>query len=335
VDEAAAQSLLGLAEELAPGLRGLDRAEVFGRLEAREEELVAALTWFVEARRTDEAIRLTRSLAPFWQATRRLDVATEWFERALALDGGDDALRGRALVEAGFFSFLRGDDATATALYGRAREAGSPTAAALALGGLARIALRDGDLEEARRLALEALALSDSSADPIGRGGAAHVLGVTAQMRGELEEARRWISERIALAREDGNYAIVGLEASNLAMVERQLGNLDRAEQLLREAMEIFHRRRDEWAIPFGLNGLAAVSVERGQPGRAATLAAAADAMVAAQSATWPPDELEHYERTVAAVEAVLDPSELDRVRAAGRAMDADAAVGYALSRPG
>jgi hypothetical protein len=56
--------------------------------------------------------------------------------------------------------------------------------------------------------------------------------------------------------------------------------------------MEIFHRRRDEWAIPFGLNGLAAV-------------------------------------------EAVLDRSELDRVRAAGRALGADAAVGYALSRPG
>jgi hypothetical protein len=88
VDDASAQSLLGLAEELAAGLRGLDREEVFARLEAHEDELGAALAWFVEAGHPDEAIRLTRSLAPFWQATRRLDVATASFERALALDVG-------------------------------------------------------------------------------------------------------------------------------------------------------------------------------------------------------------------------------------------------------
>jgi tetratricopeptide (TPR) repeat protein len=201
VDDASAQSLLGLAEELAAGLRGLDREEVFARLEAHEDELGAALAWFVEAGHPGEAIRLTRSLAPFWQATRRLDVATASFERALALDGGDDALRGRALAEAGFLWFLRGDDAAATASYARARELGAPTGAALALTGLARIALRDGHLEEARRLGLEALALSDSRADPVGRGSAAHVLGVTAQMQGELEEARRWMSGRTATTR--------------------------------------------------------------------------------------------------------------------------------------
>jgi tetratricopeptide (TPR) repeat protein len=152
-------------------------------------------------------------------------------------------------------------------------------------------------------------------------------------MQGELEEARRWMSERMALAREDGNYAGLGLEASNLAMVERQLGDLDRAEQLLREALEIFRRRRDEWAIPFGLNGLAAVAVERGELERAATLAAAADGMVVAQAAAWPPDELEHYERTVAAAEASLDPALLDGARAAGHALSPDGAVAYALSR--
>jgi tetratricopeptide (TPR) repeat protein len=334
VDEPAAQSLLGLAEELAVGLRGLDRAEVFRRLEAREDELRDALAWFVEAGRADEAIRLTRSLAPFWQATRRLDVATEAFQEALALEGGDEAIRGRALAEAGFLWFLRGDDGAATASYARARELGAPTGAALALAGLARIALRDGDLEEARRLAQEALAQSESRSDPVGRGSAAHVLGVTAQMQGDLEEARRWMSERIELAREDGNFAGLGLEASNLGMVERQLGNLDRAEELTREALEIFHRRRDEWAYSFGLNGLAAVAVDRGELERAATLIGSADERIAEQGAAWPPDELEHYERTLGSLEAAMDPPDLERARAAGRALRPDEAVAYALSRP-
>lgn len=334
MDEAAAQSLLGLAEELARGLRGLDRAEVFGRIEASEDELVAALTWFVEAGRTDDAIRLTRSLAPFWQATRRLDAATEAFERALSLDGGDDALRGRALAEAGFLWFLRGDDGAATASYARARELGAPTGAALALAGLARIALRDGELEEARRLAEEALALSEVRADPVGRGSAAHVLGVTAQMLGDLDEARRWMTERIELAREDGNFAGLGMEASNLAMVERQLGNLDRADELTREALEIFRRRRDQWAYSFGLNGLAAIAVERGELERAATLIGAADARIEEQGVAWPPDELEHYERTVAVLEASMEAPELERARAAGHSLAPDEAVAYALSRP-
>jgi tetratricopeptide (TPR) repeat protein len=322
VDEVTAQSLLGLAEELAPGLRGLDRVETFARLEEEYDELVAALTLFAEERRADEALRLTRALGPFWQATRRLDVATEWFDRALSLEGGGEELRGRALLEAGFLWFLRGDDERATTLYREAQELGArleaPTVSSLALAAFARIELRKGDLNEARRLSLEAHRLSDSRDDPIGRGSAAHVLGVTAQMHGDFEEARRWMTERIELARREGNFAGLGLEESNLAMVERQLGNLDRADELLRDAIDVFWRRRDEWAIPFGLNGLAAVAAERGDLDRAARLLGAADALVEAQSATWPPDEQEHYDRTLARLEEGMPPDELRRARDAG-----------------
>ena len=331
MDAATAEGLLALAEEVAPGLKGLDRQDTFARLEERYDELLAALDWFVREECADEAVRMARALTPFWQATRRLDVATDRLERALALPGGDEERRGRALVEAGFVWFLRGDDTAAAASYARARALGVPTAAALALTGLARIALRDDDLDEARRLAQEAL--GESGSDPVARGSAAHVLGVAAQMRGDFEEARGWLNERIALARADGNYGILGLESSNLAMVERQLGDFDRAEELSREALDNFHRRRDEWAYPFGLNGLAAVAVERGELQRAATLIGAADAMVEAQGATWPPDELPHYERIVAALAAAPEPAELERARAAGRALSPDDAVAFALRR--
>lgn len=337
MDAAAATSSLELAEEIAPGLRGLEREAVFVRLEQRYEELIAGLEWFVANGSAEEAIRLTRALAPFWQSTRRLDEATDWFQRALALEGGDNAVRGRGYVDAAFIWFLRGDDGRATELFARALEVSRsldvPTVAALARAGLARIELRNGNLDEARRLCVEAHRLSDAAGDSIGRSSAAHVLGVTAQMRGDLEEARRWMSERIELAREEGNFAAVGLETSNLAMVERQLGDFEHADELLREALDNFQRRRDEWAYPFGLNGLAAVAVERGEYERAATLIGAADARIEEQGVEWPPDERPHYDHTVNVLEASLEPAELARARTAGRALTPDESIGYALGR--
>lgn len=35
----------------------------------------------------------------FWMATKRIDESTVWFDRALALAGGEDAHRGRAASE--------------------------------------------------------------------------------------------------------------------------------------------------------------------------------------------------------------------------------------------
>jgi hypothetical protein len=111
---------------------------------------------------------------------------------------------------------------------------------------------------------------------PIERSNALHVLGVAAQMAGELQEARGFMTQRIELARELGDLALVGTESSNLSMVERQLGNLERAEQLATESLQLEARRGDEWAIPYTLNGPAAIAVETGAFERAATLLAAA-----------------------------------------------------------
>lgn len=156
-------------------------------------------------------------------------------------------------------AFWQGADDRASALHSQALEIGrrirDPTVAALALAGLARIALRS-DVAEARRLCREALALTDGTADRLGRSSAFHVLGVAAQMAGDLLEARELMTERIALARELGSYVGVSSEAGNLSMVERQLGNLDGADAMAREALEISQQREDEWAFPYRLNSL-------------------------------------------------------------------------------
>jgi len=279
MDARAAESFLSLAERISPGLKGIDAKAKFDQLEQRHDDLVAAMQWFIDQGRTDEGIRLATSLAPFWMATKRLDEGSAWFDRTLASPGGEDAIRGQAYFQAGLLVFWTGRDDQSAALHNRAleigRRLGDPTLTAQALTGLARIALRS-DVIEARRLCREALAVTEGTADRLGRSNAIHVLGVTAQMTGDLREARQWMNQRIALARETGSYAAVGMESGNLSMVERQLGNLERADALSREALDIYRKRGDEWAMPYGISGLAAVATERGEFERAATLVGAA-----------------------------------------------------------
>jgi tetratricopeptide (TPR) repeat protein len=336
-DKGEAEGLLAFAEERGPALQGREAGAAYADIEARLPHILRAVDEFLEAKRTEEALRVVIALNPFWMASKRLDEGLQLFERALTASGGTAATRGKAYFMAGLLAFWKGEDERSAALHDRALAAGRDepgvTAVALALSGHARLALRRDDVAEARRLCEEALALTAGTDDRAGRSSALHVLAVAAQMGGQLLEAQALLTERIALLHEAGNLAGEGLESGNLSMVERQLGNLDRAEELARFALEVYHHRSDEWAIPFGLSGLAAVAAERGDFNRAAVLIGAAEALMEVQGAAWPPDERPHYERTVEVARDALGADTFERTRADGRAMTTAAAVHLALHR--
>jgi tetratricopeptide (TPR) repeat protein len=335
VDVETGSSLVTFAEEARSGLTGLDGASVQTALEDRRPELLAALEWFVSHDRPEEAFRLASALVPFWMATKRIDEGDAWFERILSLSGGSRAARARALYEHGYLIFWAGDDERSSARQRDAVELGrlenDPTVIALALTALARIALRH-DVDEARALLLEAIAVTDGTADRIGRSGAMHVLAVAEQMSGNLAEAARLMSERIEIGRETGNFATIAIESNNLSMVERQLGNLGRAEELSREALEIFRRRGDAIATAWALNGLAAVAAAQDQAERGAVLLAIADAALAEAGGEWPPDERVQHDETLARLSEQLGPEGFERAMSRGRAMTADEGVNFALT---
>jgi tetratricopeptide (TPR) repeat protein len=341
VDAQSAESLLQFAEAAGPGLRGLGANALFEELEAKYADLLAAIKWFLDQGRTDDALRLAIALAPVWMQRKRLEEGLEWFDKVLAAPGGGDLTRGSAYFQAGLLAFWPGEDERASAFHHEAlaigRRTGDPTVTAQALTGLARLALRSGnaaDIKEARWLCREALTITDGTDDKIGRGNAMHVLGVAAQMAGDFDEARELMNQRIALARETGNLATVSSEAGNLSMVERQLGNLEEADALAREALDIDFKRGDSWAMPYKISGIAAVATERGDFDRAATLVGAAEAMMERERAEWPPDERPHYERMLTRIPRALGEDEWERVRAIGRAMSNEEAVAYALAPP-
>src|SRR6185436_6067531 len=150
-------------------------------------------------------------------------------------------------------AFWKGEYERSSALQHKAIEVGrlakDANVTALALVGLARIALRS-DVEEARRYCREAIAETEGIQETTGRSSAMHVLGVAAQMAGDFAEAKDVMSRRIALAREAGDVYTISSEAGNLSMVERQVGNLDAAEFLGAEALRIDFETGNELAIP-------------------------------------------------------------------------------------
>ena len=87
----------------------------------------------------------------------------------------DDHLKAVGLYEAGMLAFWQGADEDACSLHGRslqlARRLGDPTTIALALCGLARVALRE-DLDWARTLCEEALQTVEATDDRLGRANA-------------------------------------------------------------------------------------------------------------------------------------------------------------------
>jgi tetratricopeptide (TPR) repeat protein len=335
MDERETRALLVLAEEAGRGLRGLDADAWRCRIEHRYQDLEAAFDRLLDHGQAGDALGLATSLTEFLRITGRVATGRGWLARALAAAGPDDHRRAVALYEDGMLAFWQGEDEEACSRHGRslhlARRLGDHTTVALALCGLARVALRE-DLDWARALCEEALAEVAGTGDRLGRANALHVLGVAAQMRGDLPQARDLMTRRITTARELGDMAAIGAESANLSMVERQLGNLAHAEQLAREALRIAARRGDQWLIPYVLNGLAAVAVEVGAFGRATTLLGAAAAMVERQGNAWPPDEAPHFRRSRAAAARALGPDRFERAWSSGQQLPSAQAVRYALA---
>jgi hypothetical protein len=334
VDATRAQALLVFAEESPDGLAGPDTVTWQRRLGEQAADLRAAFDWFLTHARPTDALRIAVSLSDHWVHSGELDMGRRRLERGLAAPGLEPRVRGRAHYQAGMLAFWEGHDEQARSAFQTglevARDSEDRTTEALALAGLARIALRAGQTELARSICEEALHIVEGSDETEGRSSAIHVLSVTAQISGDLHTARDLMLERMEMARKREALSVVSYEASNLSAVERQLGNGTRAKELALEALDIEVRRSDVWAIPYTLNQLAAIAIEASDFARAATLLGAALRMVEEQGAEWPPDELPVLQASRAAASAALGAGDFERAWSSGAAMSVLGVTRYA-----
>jgi predicted ATPase/DNA-binding SARP family transcriptional activator len=152
----------GLAETAEPELRGHGQGAWLSRLDAESANLRAALDGAVERRETDQALRLVDALSWYWILRGRLGEARRSVTAALALPGGDAALRAKAGVWQTGIAILTGDGTERAARIERALTAcdrlGDPMGSAWARWFLAHALCGTGDL-------LEGEALTEASLD--------------------------------------------------------------------------------------------------------------------------------------------------------------------------
>lgn len=336
MDAAGALALVEFAEEARAALRRQEPG-ASAEVERRYPDLLTALGWYVAEGRAEDAYRLARALSPFWMTTNRIQDGDDWFGRLLSDGRLDERSRARALYDHGYLIFWAGRYDVATARFNQARDAaralGDRTVQALALAGMARVALND-DVAAAIQLLREAMAVTeDVAGDDEGRDNAQHVLGVALQMSGDFAGAREVMTTRLRAAQDRGDTFAVWSESANLGMVERQLGNVDRAEELVLQALATDIAQRSDLFTAWTLNGLAAVTAARGVSERAAVPLGIARSRLSEAGGEWPPDERAQYDETLSSLTEDLGDDAVTQLMATGAAMTMEDALTFAFAR--
>lgn len=312
-------------------------SEVVAEIAREAESYVAALDRFAADGRAEEGLRLAVRLAPYWNAH---GLFAEGRARLLALlDAAAEIpplLRAQALERIGTMAFEQGANEEARSPFEQslaaARDARDEIAEAAAFAGLARCALMAGDLDLARRHARACEQIHRARGDERALDPPLHILAYADYIAGDDERARARFEETLELNRRLGNRRAVARELTNLGSVETRAGNLERAQQLCDEALRLALEIENPLLVTYCVTNLAGVASARGEHERAARLLGAGQVMIEAAAMTLNPGTAIEYERYVERTRTALGEMQYERAVRAGRELDRDAAIDYALS---
>jgi predicted ATPase/DNA-binding CsgD family transcriptional regulator len=341
VREAHASYFLALAENLRPKIEGREGPVVLTRLEDEHANLRAALEWAMEGGDADGALRFVAAMWEFWWVRRHLSSGRALAERTLALPGsGPSALRAEVLYGAGSLAMGQADYAAAQfhgeAGLALASEIGDPLWTAMCLYLLGNVDRLHGDYGKARVRYEPALTLYRGLVDkyPFVQHAVAKVLvslGTVAYAEGNLEAAIIRNQEALAIWRDRQDLWGQGIALINLGAVASRQGEFRLAASHYRESIRCNETTGDRAGIGEGLAGLARVFAGSGQPGRAARLFSASEAIREAAgtpvAAMIPADR----ERVVTEVKTRLGADVFAAEWETGRVLTAEEAVAEAM----
>jgi predicted ATPase/class 3 adenylate cyclase len=233
IKRAHAQYFLALAEEAYPELKGPEQLEWLERLEAEHDNMRAALTWALERKEVEVALRMGGALSWFWEVRGYHSEGRRWLEEGLAIDGR-----------------------------------GSPASRAMVLAGIGALAEEQGDLDRAQEACQEGLELLAYEEAKEGSEAKLFLLdrfGWVALRREEYGQATEVFEESLALSREMSDTWWLASSLSNLAAVTGFRGDSERATELYEESMDLFREQGDKQNLAYCLHNLAMVVCSQGQ----------------------------------------------------------------------
>ena len=331
-----ARYFLTVAEEAEPELTGPEQLAWFGRLEAEQDNMRAALSWALE-NEPETARRLAKALARFWEMRSYFSEGSRWLEAALSRSGhANPTARADALTEAGMSAWHRGEYERAAALHEEAlalsRKLGDERGIGFALNSLGAQELEKGNYDRATPLFEEALALSRELGDERTVGYALRNLGEVARRQGEYRRAAILGMESLSRFREIADEWHV---ARTLAWLGRTTlytsDDLEAAAGFLEEGLMVAQWIRDEECAALCLEGFAGLAGARAQGARSARLYGATEALRDAVGTPLSPVDRPDHDHKIAAARAQLDEASWKEAWAEGKAMSLKEAVEYAL----
>ena len=303
-----AEHFLAFAEDVAPETIGADERQLLDLLDAELSNFRIALEHFEAADDARSELRLAARLRRYWLVRGHLSEGRRALARALAVAPAemvDERLR--ALWGAAQLARLQGDYDDARSLAAQALEVArsidNGVMAAHALHTLALIAVDEGHLEFASRLLEEATTEFRRGEETHSLAVATSVRGYIALTRGEYAEAVVVFEETLALGHQLGSDEVVVVALLNLGVALHALGRIDDASSAFLESLRLSVKLRSRDWISYAQEGLAAVCVAKGEMDQGLQLAASAEVMRRELGTSLDPAEQRVHEVTLQALE--------------------------------
>jgi ATP/maltotriose-dependent transcriptional regulator MalT len=239
-------------------------------LEREHNNLRAALRWSLRSEDVERTLRFAGALWRFWYVRGHLSEGRRWLEQALALGGGEPALRVKVLAGGGELSHSQGDLDRAQELREEAlavsSQLGDEAQIAAALDGLAFVIRRKGEFARARAMHQEALEHYRNLDDAWGASRSTDLLGRAAAFQGDFEVALPRLEEGLGMWRQVGDREGIAESTALIGMVALGKGDYGPARRLLREARGIMEELRDPRGVAKMTVALSDVYLNEGDP---------------------------------------------------------------------
>ena len=238
------ERFLRLAEQAEPEVLRGDQVTWGHRLDVERDNCRMALSWLVDQGRGEQALRLIGALRRAWIARGYLDETRRWLEGALALEQGvDPGVRAKALYGLGRVALLQGDYDEAVLRLGSAgalyRELGDEEGLVYSLADLGWIAGAQGDHERATALAEESLGHARPTGDDVLVSAALHSLACARLDQGDYGGAQLLFEESLVRRRRLGDKRNTANSLLHLGMAALLGGDYPQATALLEESLHL------------------------------------------------------------------------------------------------
>ncbi|MGH8903999.1 MAG: BTAD domain-containing putative transcriptional regulator [Egibacteraceae bacterium] len=260
---------LNLAEDAEAEAFGIEGRAVLERLEMEYDNFRVALEWSVEDPRGEgTGLRLAHALQPLWVLRSHCREGLAWMEAMFRRSGEDHAMRAAVAGRAANLAFRVGEPDEAVRLSDLAlvlaRQSGERRCVGAALKIVARLGvLSRGELDRARSLFSESLAIGQELGDEVLVAGSLLWLGWVAQRQSRYGEARAWAAKFLALSKERWYDLARGLYL--LGWVEFEQGEYPAARERLDRCRALAASVGDRGYELRAVEALGAVAVAQGR----------------------------------------------------------------------